>query len=322
MRIDEKLAKIRRATNADGLLYIEVQQRYGDGREIINWKTLQDALAELLTQNWMPNSERIQDFVETPRGTTGSTEDSIVMSNQDYSQLEQLIRQSDAGMPVAMEILQTLAPDTNDDSIFIEIGRVDTADELNNAIKEITDLLQVISIGGAFEFQEFSHGSDWLAFLADPTTAFAFYCVVHMATKWRKKVAEYGETTLRSLVNAAASVLGDAEQLTGEKIMTIQDRFAENELADDWHEIHKYLNETLGETRANEALSKLKLGARTMRDQMEKGRDFQPSISISQNITVIGDGNKIDLSQTPRPIAEPPQLQSANTDSTSNEENG
>ena len=65
VRIDEALNLIQQALNASGQLHVNAVQRFnGQAYQVNNWQTLRAALKELLRQNWIPNSELIQDFVE------------------------------------------------------------------------------------------------------------------------------------------------------------------------------------------------------------------------------------------------------------------
>ena len=291
MRIDGRLEIIQKALDTSGTLRIEVTQRYnGQAYQIDNWQDLRAALKELLRQNWAPNSQLIQDFVEVE-----GDEDTPLLETQRYEELASAISQLNSGIPVAIGTMSSLITKGGQNRIYVELGDVGTPNELQAAIGEIVELFNVLSADKSFGFGGFAHGSEWLSWLPlSELTEAVTILAIFVAKEWGTILGKKSKEKLIREAKAWNRAKGDKDtEPDDEAIEKFQEALAEDELVPLWEGIKEYLGD-LPEPQRNEVINRIRMGAKQAQQQMQKGRTFEVS-SNSPVIIINGDNNSTSI---------------------------
>ena len=291
MRIDKRLELFQKALDASGQLHIDVVRRYnGQAFQINNWQTLRAALKELLRQNWVPNSELIQDFVEVE----GSEETPLLEGNR-YSEFVAAINQLNEGIPIAIGTMSSLATERTSNAIYVELGNIGTPNELRAAITEITELFNILSGDKSFSFGGFAHGSEWVSWipLSELTEAVTIFAIF-VAKEWITILGEKSKERLIREAKAWNRAKGDKDtEPSDEVIENFREALAEDELAPLWEGIENFLG-NLPEAQRNEVINRIRMGAKQVQQQMDKGRTFEVSPN-SPIIIINGDNNTTSI---------------------------
>jgi hypothetical protein len=298
MRIDQKLEAIRAASDDSGRLWLETTQFYGgQAYRVENWTQLSGALAVLLEQNWprvrWPDQTRwLDDFMELNPG-----EDAPLLEVNQFNELEAAVNLFRDLLPVAIDVMASQVPAYEPQTIFIDIGRLQTFDDLEDAVRDLKRLFDLMSIDGGFSFVGVAQGSDWISVIPWGEIAIAAYHITLILMD--KYIAIRGGKTdddARAEIEASRKMSGDDAPVTPDHIQEYLTLLTESKMDPDWDEVDRYLDQAVRTpTDANEARNKLKRAVTMMHDQTKKGRIFYPALVPPPNIIIPGDNNHITI---------------------------
>ena len=288
MRIDERLEIISRAVDVSGSLRIQATERYnGQAFQINDWQVLRAALKELLRQNWVLDSQFIQDFVDVQ----GSDQTPLLEAPR-FNEFLRAVERFNSGIPIAIATMSSLVTERDSRAIYVELGQIGTPSELQEAIAEITELFNILSGDRSFRFGGFAHGSEWVFWIPlSELTGVAANLAILVAQVWFNMLAEKStERLLREARawNRAANGNEDTD-LDNEVVEKFRTELAKDDLEPYWEEIERSLS-SLPEAQKNEVINRIRKGAEKARQQMDKGRTFEVALN-SPAITINGDNN-------------------------------
>lgn len=321
MRIDQKLEAIRAASDDSGQLLLDNTEFYGgQAYRVENWTQLFGALEVLMEQNWprvrWPNQTRwLDDFMElNPR------EEVPLLDVNQFNELQGVINLFRDLLPVAIDVLASQVPEYEPQTIFIDIGRLQTFDELEDAIGDLKRLFDLMSINGGFSFVGVAQGSDWIGVVPWGEIAIAAYHItLILMDKYIAVRAGKTDQDARVEIETNRKMASNDAPVTSDDIQQYLTLLTESKMVPDWDEVGRYLDQVAGSNaEANEARNKLKRAVTMMHDQTQKGRTFYPALVPPPNIITLGDNNHITINYVQSSNDRAPlELQSADSVETS-----
>lgn len=160
MRIGEFKQIVDRVLTDANQLQIEADTEYGGQAYVVkNFAQFYQALSLLIEQSW--NDSPHDELDAVLQKYTGE-ESTVQLTTNDYNILNNYISSVNKNLPVAMSVIDSLAPKQEEFTLNIQLPEdIKSVEDLQEFNERLNKIFKKFNITGDFNFAGFDKGSDW-----------------------------------------------------------------------------------------------------------------------------------------------------------------
>ena len=289
-----------RRFHPDSVLVVK-DTRLFDGQlyRIDNWYQLHQAITVLQQNGW-------QDFVNMDdwmRQFIERHDSSDPYPEVDSDMYEGLARRVPSLVPeisLLLSALEPLAKRPHPKAFCVDIGEVDSYDDLQTSILELNRMFEILSIEEGFSYGGVESGSVWLSWIPDGDVVWEWAShAIRIAGQVFDLFRTKSDDEVRGELRAALLALKSDEGLTEELVKSYTESLVEEKTKALWEEVQPQLLPLLKTQNQHEAENRLIQGVHQIREQQQKGR--YPQLSVELPPSLVRDGGEITVTVAIRP---------------------